>query len=203
MKRLLIILLAMCLAVPSFAGRRHKAKHGHHKSIAHHKKHKGRNRNVAAARNIEPPKELTVNDILSRMFESQKGCFDLPVQGRIADIEMRTKGYNLNFPPAMDIHCLPGEKVHAIHEGVVSSVFKMDGSENYIVIIQHGSYFTVYNSLATATVKKGDQVAARQTIGVVGSNDDGQPMLNFQIWKAGNGKTSNKQVSPSDWFARM
>lgn len=211
MKRLLIVLLAMCIAVPSFAGRHHKGKRGHHKrhAVAHHHHrghgHKRHHRHVAVAGHIEQPKQLTVNDILSRMFEAQKGCFALPVRGEIAGNELRTLGNpKLVMPPAIDIQCRPGEKVRAVHEGVVSSVFSMDNNESYVVIIQHGYYFTVYNSLESTQVKKGDAVNANQSIGVVGCNDDGQPMLNFQIWKATTGKTAtNKLVSPGDWFVRM
>lgn len=207
MKRVLTILLAICIAVPAMAGRhKHKRSHHKHKAVAHHHRHrKGHSRYIALNHRVEPPKQLTVNDIMSRMFEAQKGCFALPVQGQIAASELRTLGnQHVVMPPTVDIQCRPGEKVHAVHDGVVSSVFSMDNNESYVVIIQHGYYFTVYNSLESTNVKKGDQVNARQAIGVVGCNDDGQPMLNFQIWKASTGKmNTNKLVSPMDWFVRM
>lgn len=53
----------------------------------------------------------------------------------------------------------------AVYEGEVTWCSQMNG--NYAVIIQHGNYRTVYSPLKSITVKQGDKVTAKQTIGVI------------------------------------
>jgi hypothetical protein len=43
-------------------------------------------------------------------------------------------------------------------------------------------------------------VQTKQTIGSVGNNDEGLPVINFQIWKSAN-KGSNK-LNPAQWIAK-
>jgi murein DD-endopeptidase MepM/ murein hydrolase activator NlpD len=99
----------------------------------------------------------------------------------------------------IDIQTSAGAGVRAVFDGMVSSVFPVPGSGVNVVIV-HGSYYTVYANLASTSVSKGQQVRTKQTIGVVGTNDDGLPTLNFQIWKA-MGKSSGK-LNPSSWIAK-
>jgi hypothetical protein len=45
-------------------------------------------------------------------------------------------------------------------------------------------------------VKKGDNVNTKQPIGVVGKDDEGDNVINFQIWKGAN------KMDPEGWIAR-
>ncbi len=94
----------------------------------------------------------------------------------------------------VDIATNIGEPVRAVYDGVVLNVTSMSGV-GYVVIIQHGDYFTTYSKLASASVSQGQRVNARQVIGTAKADPDGGAEINFQIWK-GNGK-----LNPEGWLA--
>jgi murein hydrolase activator len=98
----------------------------------------------------------------------------------------------------VDIQTSPDAPVKAVFEGTVSSVSYIAG--NMMVLIKHGNYFTIYNNLKSATVKKDDHVTARQQIGVAADNDEGVPTVKFQIWKAG--KKGAVGINPEPWLGK-
>ena len=152
------------------------------------------------------PLMLTPTDVaLAANFEGNHGKLYWPVaQGFISDhfgTHPHPLAHNVMIDQAgIDIRTSPGATVRTVFEGTVSSVFSTGGSE-LIVIIQHGNYFTVYNGLASVSVKNGQHVDTRQTIGVVGNNDEGEPTVNFQIWKAAANKTRVK-LNPETWIGK-
>lgn len=88
-----------------------------------------------------------------------------------------------------------GAAVRAVYEGEVTSCFVMGGTN--AVIIQHGNYRTVYTGLATISVKKGDKVKTKQTIGTVFTDpdNDNKTEMFFQVWM-------DKDIqNPSLWLA--
>ena len=88
-----------------------------------------------------------------------------------------------------------GAAVRAVYEGEVTSCFVMGGTN--AVIIQHGNYRTVYTGLATISVKKGDKVKTKQSIGTVYTDpdNDNKTEMFFQVWK-------DKDIeNPSQWLA--
>ena len=84
----------------------------------------------------------------------------------------------------------------AVYEGEVTWCSQMNG--NYAVIIQHGNYRTVYSPLKSITVKQGDKVTAKQTIGVIytDSSEDNKTELYFQLYK------DRSILNPSLWLAQ-
>jgi len=90
-----------------------------------------------------------------------------------------------------------GSKVRAIFNGEVSRVFGITGG-NTAVIIRHGKYLSVYSNLREVTVKKGDKVSTKQTIGTVytDADDDNKSILKFQIW------LENQKLNPEEWIGR-
>lgn len=89
-----------------------------------------------------------------------------------------------------------GANARAIYEGEVTWCAQMNG--NYAVIIQHGNYRTVYSPLKSITVKQGDKVTAKQTIGTIytDSNEDNKTELYFQLYK------DRSILNPSLWLAQ-
>ena len=81
-----------------------------------------------------------------------------------------------------------------MYEGVVSSIFRLDGYHN-IVIVRHGQYLTVYAGIDALTVKKGDKVKTGQTLGIVYSNqaDDNRTRLHFEI------RREKQKLNPAEW----
>ena len=98
----------------------------------------------------------------------------------------------------IDIATNPGAPVRAVFGGTIIKVTNIDG---IVVMISHGEFFTVYSNLSSSAVKAGDKVSAKQSIGTAGKNDDGDNMINFQIWKVGSNNSSHT-VNPSEWIAK-
>lgn len=68
---------------------------------------------------------------------------------------------------------------------------------NKAVMISHGTYFTVYNNLATVFVSKGDKITNRQELGKIYTDSDNNTILDFQVWKG-----TSKQ-DPARWVGGM
>lgn len=136
---------------------------------------------------------------LSNNFESNRGRLPWPVEkGFISQgfgkyrhavaqkVEMENYG--------IDISTAHGASARAVFEGT-AKVFSVDGKE-WNVMINHGAYYTVYMHLAKTFVQNGQKVQTKQQIGTVNMNDEGESILNFQIWK------NTIKLNPEIWIAR-
>lgn len=95
----------------------------------------------------------------------------------------------------IDIMVESGTPVRAVFEGVVTGVMNIMGTT--VVMVRHGEYLTVYQNLATTSVKKGDKVSTKQTIGTVAKSATSNTYeLHFEIWK------NDHYVNPNEWLAR-
>lgn len=137
---------------------------------------------------------------LSASFESNRGRLPWPVEKGFI-----VAGYGRQKHPVaqnvmienngIDIQTSAGATARSVFEGTVSKVFYVAGfGQN--VLINHGGYFTVYNGLGTVSVAAGQKVQTKQAIGTVAPNEDGVPVLKFQVWKGAN--TQN----PAAWIAQ-
>ncbi|MCZ4693633.1 peptidase M23 [Ancylomarina euxinus] len=96
----------------------------------------------------------------------------------------------------VDITTKPQSICRSIFKGEVTHILSMPGL-NMVVIIKHGDYMTVYSNLAKVTVKKGDYVAAKESIGVIYTDEnENQTVLKFQMWKETN------KLNPSVWLLK-
>ena len=95
----------------------------------------------------------------------------------------------------IDIMVEAGTPVRAVFEGVVTSVMNIMGTT--VVMIRHGEYLTVYQNLSSTSVKKGEKVSTKQTIGTVSKSQSSDTYeLHFEIWK------NDRYVNPNEWLAR-
>jgi septal ring factor EnvC (AmiA/AmiB activator) len=87
-------------------------------------------------------------------------------------------------------------EARAIFEGEVTGCAQMNG--NYVVIIQHGNYRTVYSPLKSIKVKQGDKVVAKQPIGVIYTDEeeDNKTELYFQLYQ------ERSILNPCLWLAQ-
>ncbi len=94
----------------------------------------------------------------------------------------------------IDILSAPGSQVKAVFEGEVSSTMFI-ANLNYVVIVRHGDYLTVYSNLSSITVKKGDKIKTRQVLGIA-ANEEGnsKSRLHYEMWM---GKVL---LNPSAWL---
>ncbi len=145
------------------------------------------------------PEVLSMNS----NFENNKGNLPWPVShGAITsrfgkhnhpsleDIVLNNNG--------LDFTTKQGETVLCVFSGTVSSVFSIPGA-GYNIIVTHGTYKTVYSGLAQVSVKVGDKVNAKQSIGSVGMTDD-EAVLHFELWSVNNIKGTAQ--NPESWIKR-
>lgn len=92
----------------------------------------------------------------------------------------------------IDIQSEPKASVKSLFNGTVASVTRIPGYD-YMVMVRHGLYFTVYSKMVTVAVKKGDAVTTGQTIGHLGSEE---PELHLEIWK------DKSKMNPASWIAK-
>ena len=89
-----------------------------------------------------------------------------------------------------------GAKARAVFEGEVTRVISIAGY-NYVVMIRHGEFLTVYSNLVEVFVQKGDKITRGQEIGEVHTDTkEMKTELHFEMWK---GKTL---LNPSNWLAK-
>ncbi len=94
----------------------------------------------------------------------------------------------------VDIQTNAGEGVRSVYDGIVQDVANMPGMNN-VVAIQHGDYFTVYAKLRSVSVRVGQRVKARESIGTVATDKSGVSEIQFQIWK------EFTKLNPESWLA--
>ena len=95
----------------------------------------------------------------------------------------------------IDIMVEAGTPARAVFEGVVTGVMNIMGTT--VVMVRHGEYLTVYQNLSSASVKKGDKVSTKQTLGTVAKSSSSNTYeLHFEIWK------NDRYVNPNEWLAR-
>jgi murein DD-endopeptidase MepM/ murein hydrolase activator NlpD len=96
----------------------------------------------------------------------------------------------------IDIATISGAQARAVFNGEVTSVTKLTGS-NTVVIIRHGEYFTVYSNLENVTVKRGDKVKTKQSIGTVHTNKtENKTELHFELLK------EQSRQNPANWLSK-
>jgi septal ring factor EnvC (AmiA/AmiB activator) len=125
--------------------------------------------------------------IYAKSFEELKGLLPQPAIGII----VRPFGNNKSKSIYETVKALPNKgidilaaenaEVYAVSRGIVTKVGKLPIG-GISIIVSHGAYRTVYASLSSALVKEGDEVKARQKIGVVKKSFDG-PVMHFELWK--------------------
>ncbi|WP_455584830.1 murein hydrolase activator EnvC family protein [Bacteroides sp.] len=139
---------------------------------------------------------------LSGNFVSNRGKLPMPISGPyiitsrygqyavegLKNVKLDNKG--------IDIQGKPGAQARAIFDGKVAAVFQLNGLFN--VLIRHGNYISVYCNLSSASVKSGDMVKTKQSIGQVFSDatDNGRTVLHFQLRK------EKEKLNPEPWLNR-
>lgn len=138
---------------------------------------------------------------ISSEFQGNRGQLPWPVKngvitgrfGRqphptIPNIEIVNNG--------IDIQTDKGAQVRSVFEGTVVGTQFIPGFD-YMVILQHGSYYTVYSNLEEVSVKKGDKVAIKQGIGRVSTDaKTNTSEVHFEIWK------EKTRLNPQEWVGK-
>ncbi|OQX78061.1 MAG: hypothetical protein B6D61_06240 [Bacteroidetes bacterium 4484_249] len=144
---------------------------------------------------------LTPSEIqLSANFQSNKGGLPWPVERGIVSStfgehahpvlkNVKTKNNGINILTDKN------SKVRAIFSGEVTRVISIP-NYNYVIMIRHGEFLSVYSNLAEVYVEKGDIIKTKQEIGLIHTDTkESKTELHFELWK---GKTL---LNPSSWLA--
>ena len=140
-------------------------------------------------------------NVLTKGFLQNKGRLPWPVQkgvitsffGKQAHPTIKTIEITNN---GIDIQTDTNAEVRAIHEGKVVGTQFIPGYD-YMVILQHGNYYTVYSHLEEVFVQKGETVKTRQVIGKLSKDKEtNASKVHFEIWK------EKTRLDPTDWVRR-
>lgn len=142
--------------------------------------------------------DATINAKLSASFESNKGKLPWPVASGVV-----TKKYGNNPHPTqpkvvvknngIDITTDQGANALCVFDGQVSTVFNT-GSTN-VVMVRHGTFFTLYANLDKVFVKNGDKVKTGEKLGVIHTGaSDNVTSLHFEVWNDKN------NTNPEIWL---
>ncbi len=94
----------------------------------------------------------------------------------------------------IEIQTNTGEAVRAVYNGTVMVVDNSIMGMGTVVAIQHGDYFTIYGKLRGVTLRSGQTIGAKETIGYVMQGADGTSEVQFQIWK------NTARQNPEKWL---
>ena len=153
---------------------------------------------------VLPKKEKNKNNAPSidyaASFKTNKGKFPWPVRGVVSSYFGKQDHPTLKDiiidNSGIDILTKRGSKVKPISKGKVAAVRFVPGND-YLIIIQHGSYYTLYSKLEEHYVKKGDIVSPDKEIGMVRTDiKSGKTELHFEVWK------NQARLNPRDWISR-
>lgn len=187
---------------------RKRAQEEARKEAAARKKTTGKEGEAATPKTVvksQPLDAFTMNKAdreLSGSFAANRGKLPMPISGAyiitshygqysvagLRNVKLDNKG--------IDIQGKPGAQARAIFDGKVAAVFQLNGLFN--VLIRHGNYISVYCNLSSASVKSGDTVKTKQSIGQVFSDgtDNGRTVLHFQL------RREKEKLNPEPWLNR-
>jgi septal ring factor EnvC (AmiA/AmiB activator) len=137
--------------------------------------------------------------LISDNFKANKGRLPWPVEkGAI------TLGYGDQPHPVfkslivhnsgIEISTESGATARAVFSGEVAQVQQITPLKK-AVLIKHGDFFTIYQNLSTVNVKVGDKVSAKETLGKIRTDPDGQTILKFLV------SQNSAYFNPTTWLS--
>jgi len=141
-------------------------------------------------------------EALAKSFEGNKGRHIWPVEKGVKSIGYGAYADKLypalkHFNNGVTIATESGSKARAIYDGEVMNVMiSRQGIKG--VYVRHGDYITMYYNLQDVSVKEGDKVAAKQSLGTLHTDKvSGQTLLKFYLYK------NTTRLNPEEWVYRL
>ena len=156
---------------------------------------------IAEAQRSKKGKVINLSDSeyanLSSNFVSNKGRLPWPISkgvitrrfGKVYDANAKLYIESLGYT----FQATKGTSVKAIMAGKVGAVERMGAG--YLILVQHGDYYVVYNNVKDVKIKAGDNITAGQVIAKV-RTEEGVSTVELQIWKG------STQLNPKYWLKR-
>lgn len=137
--------------------------------------------------------------IVSDNFKSNKGRLPWPVEKGAISL-----GYGDQPHPVfkslmvhnsgIEISTESGSSARAVFAGEVAQVQQITPLKK-AVLIKHGDFFTIYQNLSSVNVQVGDKVSAKQTLGKIRTDADGQTILKFLV------SQNSVYFNPTSWLS--
>ncbi len=147
---------------------------------------------------LHAAEETTAAPAAGADFGKMRGRLAWPVRGTV--VRPFGKHPHPSLPQVMienngiDIRSAQGSTVRAVYDGIVVATSFVPGS-NYMVLLSHGTWYTVYANLEDVVVEKDQQVKGGQPLGKVATNPaSGAAILHFEIWKG------KEKQNPARWL---
>lgn len=141
-------------------------------------------------------------EALAKSFEGNRGRHIWPVEKGIKSIGYGTYADKLypalkHFNNGVTVATESGSKARAIYDGEVMNVMiSRQGIKG--VYVRHGDYITMYYNLQDVSVKEGDKVVAKQSLGTLHTDKvSGQTLLKFYLYK------NTTRLNPEEWVYRL
>lgn len=135
------------------------------------------------------------NFALTGAFSDQKGKLPWPVRNpRVISKYGKQKHPTLDnvfiSNNGIDVFAAKNASVQAVFQGEVAGALQIPGND-FMVMVRHGNFYTVYSKLGEVYVTKGDRIAAGHIIGRLGENN---ATLHLEIWK------DKQKLNPETWL---
>ena len=137
--------------------------------------------------------------IVSDNFKSNKGRLPWPVEKGAISL-----GYGDQPHPVfkslmvhnsgIEISTESGATARAVFSGEVAQVQQITPLKK-AVLIKHGDFFTIYQNLSSVNVQVGDKVSAKETLGKIRTDPDGQTVLKFLV------SQNSVYFNPTSWLS--
>ena len=140
--------------------------------------------------------------IESDNFKANKGKLPWPVEKGFVSQKFGDQPHQIQpklivHSNGVEITTESGSSARAVFAGTVYSI-QILSPINTLVMIQHGDFITVYQNLSSVSVKKGDKVSIKQTIGKIRTNDStGKTALKFSVLQ------NDTFLNPQSWIYNM
>jgi septal ring factor EnvC (AmiA/AmiB activator) len=132
---------------------------------------------------------------LSSDFMGNKGHLPWPVANGVITTHMgRNKVQGITTESdGIEIKTNENAPVRVIFDGKVQAVENIYGT--YLVVVNHGAYFTAYSNLKSVSVSKGQKLSTKQLIGTAATDaTTGDPTVLFSLYKG------TEPVNPESWL---
>jgi murein hydrolase activator len=145
---------------------------------------------------------IDIVNALNKDFSTNKGKFPWPVPMPNASV---TRHFGKQMLPnsqteidvqGIDLTTLPGQPVRAVFSGTVESVMAIPG-QGKMVIISHGTYYTVFANLNNVSVKVNEKVGMLTPLGTARTDPaSGETKVYFQM------NQDKMALDPEQWLAK-
>lgn len=139
------------------------------------------------------------DQLLSDEFADNKGKLPWPVERGIITGFFGEQPHpvlpGIKIPNnGIDISTTRSSSARAIFSGTVTRITTIAGF-NYVVIVRHGDFLSVYANLSEIYVETGQKISTKQEIGMIATDDqNAKTFMHLEIWQG------NNKLDPAQWI---